>query len=247
MPEPFLIRYLQPLLGGRRAECFDLVMEALKGGLPAEDLIQGVVWPAMAQVERLFRDDRINTAAEHMACRINRTVADQLQAHLTRRPTNGRRVIIACADGPHEELGAQMVGDLFQADGWEVFFVGGGVPDDEVLAMVGQLRPHALLIFGAIPEAVPNTRALIERIREVGTCPTMNIVVIGGIFNRAEGLWREVGADAFSEDLKGVLQTANELGPRVPHTSRVGLVKKRRRRRKAAAAVTVAVVAGTEA
>ncbi len=241
MPEPFLIRYLQPLLAGRRAECFDLITSALRSGSSAEQLICDVVWPAMAQVERLFRDDRINTATEHLASRINRTVADQLQAHLPRANSNGRRVVITCADGPHEELGAQMVADLFQADGWEVYFVGGGVPDDEILAMVGQLRPHVLLIFGAHPEAVPNTRALVERIREVGTCPTMNIVVIGGIFNRAEGLWREVGADAFSDSLRGVLTTANTLGPRVPNTPRVGVVKKRRRRRKSAVATPMAV------
>jgi methanogenic corrinoid protein MtbC1 len=232
MPEPFLIRYLQPLLTGRRAECFDLVSDALRGGAKAEDLVSEVLWPAMAQVERLFRDDRINTAVEHMACRINRTLADQLQVHLEREPAIGKRVIIACADGPQEELGAQMVGDLLQARGWDVYFPGGGVPDDELLALIGQHRPHVFLIFGAIPEAVPNTRALIERIREVGACPTMNIVVIGGIFNRADGLWREIGADAFCETPAAVLETAPQLGPRTPHAPRLGIVKKRRRRRK---------------
>jgi MerR family transcriptional regulator, light-induced transcriptional regulator len=241
MPEPFLIRYLQPLLAGRRAECFELVAAALQSCTPAEELICDVVWPAMAQIERLFRDDRINTAVEHMACRINRTIADQLQAHLPKCPPNGKRAVIACADGPHEELGAQMVGDLFQANGWEVYFLGGGVPDDEILAMLGQLRPGVLLVFGSQPEAVPNTRAVIERIRDVGTCPTMNIVVTGGIFNRAEGLWREIGADAFCESLRGVLTLANELGPRVPHAPRLGLVKKRRRRRKNAALTPVPV------
>jgi methanogenic corrinoid protein MtbC1 len=237
MPEPLLIHYLQPLLAGRRAECFALLTEALHSGTPAETLLADVLWPALAQVERLHRDDRINTAVEHLASRINRTLADQLQAHLPRRPANGQRVLVTCADGPHEELGAQMVADLFQADGWEVFSLGGGVPDDEVLALVGQLRPQVLLIFGAVPEAVPATRALVERIREIGTCPTMNIVVIGGIFNRAEGLWREVGADASCEHLREVLPLANGLGPRVPNAPRVGLVKKRRRRRKTAALV----------
>ena len=235
MPEPLLIRYLQPLLGGRRAECFELIGDAVhEEGVPAEELICDVVWPAMAQVERLYRDDRINTAVEHMACRINRTVADQLQEHLPRRPAKARQVIVACADGPHEELGAQTIADLFQADGWDVYFVGGGVPDDEILALVGQVRPQVLLICGARPEAVPNTRAMIERIRDVGVCPTMNIIVTGGIFNRADGLWQEVGADACCESPRSVIATANELGPRPPNAPRLGIVKKRRRRRKAA-------------
>lgn len=232
MPEPFLIRYMQPLLAGRRAECFDLISDAVRNQIAAEDLICDVVWPAMAQTDRLYRDDRINTAIEHMACRINRTVADQLQAHLPMRERNGKRVLVASADSSHEELGAQIMADLFQAHGWEVFFVGGGVPDDEILAMVGQLHPEVLLVFGSHPEAVPNTRAMVERVREVGVCPTMNVIVTGGIFNRAEGLWREIGADAYAEQPRLVLSTASELPPRQPHAPRLGIVKKRRRRRK---------------
>ncbi len=236
MPEPFLIRYMQPLLAGRRAECFDLVHQAVREGTPADELLCDVVWPSLAQIERLYNDDRINSAVEHMAYRINRTVADQLQPHLPRNTAKGKRVVVACADHEGEELGAQMMADLFQSDGWEVFFVGGGVPDDEILSMVGQLRPHLLLIFGAHPEAVANTRAMIERIRDIGVCPTMNIMVTGGIFNRADGLWQEVGADAFCGQPRAVVAAANEMGPREPHAPRMGIVKKRRRRRKNQAA-----------
>jgi len=114
-----------------------------------------------------------------------------------------------------------------------VYFVGGGVPDDEILAMVGQVRPDMLVIYGAEPEAVPNTRALVERIRDVNACPTMNVIVTGGIFNRADGLWREIGADAFGDRPRLVLQIASELPPRTPHMPRLGIVKKRRRKRKA--------------
>lgn len=237
MPEPLLIRYLQPLLAGRRAECFELIAQAVRSGIAADELLCDVVWPARAQIERLYQDDRIDTAMEHLACRINRTVADQLQAHLPRRSPNGRRVLVTSADGPQEELGAQMVADLFQADGWEVSFVGGGVPDDEILSMVGQYRPHVLVIFGAHAEAVAHTRAMIERIREVGVCPTMNIIASGGIFNRAENLWQEVGADAFAEAPRSVVATASRLEPRHPQAPRTGIVRKRRRRRVKALAV----------
>jgi len=235
MPEPFLVRYMQPLLAGRRAECFQLIADALRKGTSAEELLCDVIWPASAQIERLYRDDRINTASEHLACRINRAVINQLQVHLPTVAPIGKRALVACADASHEELGAEIVSDLLQARGWEVFFVGGGVPHDEILGLVGQLRPEVLLIFGADAEAVPNTRAMIERIREIGVCPTMNVVVIGGIFNRADGLWREIGADAFCDAPRTVCQTLATLSPRQPNAPRLGFVKKRRRQRKAAA------------
>ena len=234
MPEPLLTRYMQPLLAGRRAECFQLIANAVENGQSAEDVICNVVWPAMAQVDRLFRGDRINTAIENMACRINRTVADQLQRHLPTRPTNGKRALIHCAEDVREEVGAQMVADLMQADGWEVFFIGGGVPQDEILGIVGELRPHILLIFGTEPTAVPHVRRMIDLIREIGVCQTMNVVVSGGIYNRADGLWQEVGADVYAENARDLLRLANELRPREPGAPRQGIVKKRRRRRRVA-------------
>lgn len=237
MSEPLLTRYLQPLLAGRRAECFDLIRLALAEGRSAESIMREVLWPAMAQIERLFRGDRVNIAAENMACRINRTVADQLQAHLPVKPPRGKRVLVACADEPREELGAQMIADLLQADGWDVFFVGGGVPYDEMAGVVAQVRPSVLLLFGTEPEGVPLTRRMIEQIRELNACPTMNIIVSGGIYNRADGLWQEVGADVFAPTAADVIETANALGPRQSGgPPRIGLVKQRRRKRKPAAA-----------
>ncbi|MFH1745876.1 MAG: cobalamin-dependent protein [Planctomycetota bacterium] len=232
MPEPLLMRYMQPLLAGRRSECFSVVNNAARTGIPAEELICDVILPAMAQVDRLYRDDRINIATEHMACRINRTLADQLQVYLPEQSRIGKRAIIACAAGEQEELGAEVVGDLLQADGWDIFFLGGGVPIDEILSLVGQLRPDVLLIFGTQPEGVPETRRLVELIRDVGVCPTMNIVVSGGIYNRADGLWQEVGADLYSESVRELRSILYDLPPREPNTPRQGLVKKRRRRRK---------------
>jgi len=234
MPNPLLTRYLQPLLSGRRNECFNIIARAIHDGRPAAGLMREVVWPAMAQMERLFRDDRIDTVTDNMAARINRTVADQLQPHLPVRAPNGRRVIVVCADGEREELGAQLIADLFQSDGWETFLVGAGVPVDELLGQIGRIRPDALLVYGAAPQGAPKVRALVETIRAIGVCPHMNVIVTGGVFNRADGLWREVGADIFADSADDVLQLANGMKPRDPaRAPRTGVVKQRRRKRRA--------------
>lgn len=234
MSEPLLTRFLQPLLAGRRADCLALVRDALERGTPAETLVRDVVLPAMKQVDRLYRDDRINAAVENMAVRINRTIADQLQAHLPRAPATGKRAVVLSAEPLQEEVGAQIVADLLGARGWEVFFLGGGVPRDEVLALIGQLRPQLLLIFGTQPQAVPEVRGLMELIRDVGVCPAMNIVVSGGVFSRADRLWQEIGADHYAQDANELLEIVADLTPRDPGVVRRGFVKKRRRRRRAA-------------
>jgi len=227
-----LEQLVDPLLAGRRCECRQIVKGALQSGIEPRLLYERVMWPVMERVAEMYREDRINLAEEHMATRINRTLTDQLQTHLGRKVTNGKSILITCADDEPEELGAQMCADLFEADGWEVYFVGGGVPNDEILSLVGQLRPYLLLVFGTQPAGVPGVRKLIDMIREVSSNPTMNIMISGGVFNRADGLWREVNADLFAESAAEAVSIAETAEPRKPEIRIPGAPKKRRRRRR---------------
>ena len=133
--------FMEPLLAGDRMACRAIVHKQLSRVKDARRVCFDLLWPAMEQVEGLYRTHRIDTASEHMATRITRALADQVQAAMVREDPNGKRMLITCADGEPEELGAQMAADLFEAAGWDVYFVGGGVPHDEILSRVGQLRP----------------------------------------------------------------------------------------------------------
>lgn len=227
-----LTNYLDPLLRGERRKCRDLVVSAIAEGRRPWELYDEVLWPAMKRVDEMYRRDQINVMEEHMATRINRTVADHLQSRMERGPSLGKRIVIACASGEAEELSAQMCADLFEAQGWDVYLLGGGVPQDEVGSLVGKLQPTILLIVGSRAADAPLVRELIEYIREIGACPTMNIMVSGGVFNRADGLWKEVRADLFSETATEALEVAGSADPRVPEIRVPGAPKKRRRRRR---------------
>lgn len=233
MPLSSLVdRYMDPLLSGRREDCRKILNLAITEADATREVYHGLIWPAMERVDLLYREDRINLASEHMATRINRFLADQLQSQLERTEPKGKRMLVTCADGESEELGAQMCADLFESDGWDVYFVGGGVPNDEVLSLVGQLRPDILLVFGTQPRGVPQVRQLIDLIRDVGVHPTMNIMISGGVFNRADGLWEEINADLFAKTGQEALEIAVEAKPRKPEIRIPGAPKKRRRRRR---------------
>ena len=227
-----LDRYMDPLLKGQRRICRTLITEALDSGIKPQSIYQEVVWPAMAHVDRLYRDDHINVAVEHMATRINRTVADHIQTRLERTPKHDRRILITSAVGEAEEISAQMCADIFEANGWEVYFLGAGIPRDEMGSLVGQLQPEMLMIVGSKATDVPEIRQMIDYIREINACPTMNVLVSGGVFNRAEGLWREVKADFFAPTAAEALEIALGASPRNPEKRVIGGPKKRRRRRR---------------
>lgn len=206
--ENIIGRYLEMLLNGNRIGCREVLGEALKTGTPANTIYTELFWPVMTQIEKLFRENRIDRITENMATRINRTLVDQLQSKLPRKERRHMKMVIACADDEPEELGAQMCADLFESDGWEVKFLGGGIPNDEIIALVGREQPDVLFLYGTKPSGAPDVRRLIDHIRDISACPNMRIMLSGGVFNRAEGLWEEIGADMFAPTAKESLQVA---------------------------------------
>lgn len=206
--EDVLARYLAPLLRGDRKACRSVVEETLQSGIPANSVYLHLIWPVMAEIERLARLDKITSVQEHLATRINRTIVDQLQNKLPRRPARNKRVAVSCTRDELQELGAQIITDLFESDGWEVRFLGGGLNNDDIFAFVNEYAPDVLFMYGTTPKQAPDVRRLIDRIRGVNAWPDLRIIVSGGLFNRAEGLWEEIGADGFAATAAEALQVA---------------------------------------
>jgi len=206
--EQILERYLRGLLEGDRLGCRTVIEETLQMSIPAAAVYTEVIWPIMVEIERLLNAEKINSAQEHMAMRINRAIVDQLQNKLPRRPARSKKVVVCSAATEHGELGAQMMADMFESDGWQVRFLGGGVNDDDMLSFVHEHRPDMLLIYGTIAQRAPAIRKMIDRIKEVNAVPQMRIMVSGGVFNRAEGLWDEIGADLFAPNAREALRVS---------------------------------------
>ncbi|GAG93059.1 unnamed protein product, partial [marine sediment metagenome] len=129
--EGILERYLDALLQGQRQACRGVIEQALQSGTLASSVYLDIIWPIMAEIEKLARAERITPTQEHMATRINRTIVDQLQNKLPHRPSQNKKIVICCAPEELQELGAQILADLFESDGWEVRFLGGGLSNDD--------------------------------------------------------------------------------------------------------------------
>jgi methanogenic corrinoid protein MtbC1 len=199
-------RFFQVLISGDRAGARALVEETRAENVPAEQLAQEVYWPTLEMINSLYRADQLTTLAHHYATRLLRSLANQAQAHYEQKDRRGRRILMFSGPGETDELAGLLVADLAEADGYEVFHGGGGVANDEILAEVGEQRPDILLMFASAPADAPNIRQLIDTIRGVGACPGMQIVVGGGIFNRADGLAEEIGADLWAKTPSELLE-----------------------------------------
>lgn len=193
-------RFFTALISGNRVDARQIVDEALSADVPAERIVSHLFWPTLEQVQNLHRNDQLSELAYNYATRLLRQLVDQMQMRLEQKERKHQRVLLVSGNEQTEELAAQMAADLLEADGYTVWYAGGGIANDELVEQLGEIRAHKLVVFGAVPQTVPYTRLLIDRLHELGVCPELQIIVGGGVFNRADGLAEEIGADLWAHD-----------------------------------------------
>lgn len=193
-------RLFEALTNGDRPSARAIVDECYREGMTAERVVAELFWPTYEQIETLFREDRLTTLAHHMATRLLRSLCDQAAQNFSFNKPIGRSVFAVCGPTDADELAGQMAADLLEAEGFAVNYAGSGIANDELLEIVQNSQPDVLLIFSSAPADLPGIRELIDTMREIGACERVQIVVGGGVFNRAEGLAEEIGADLWAED-----------------------------------------------
>lgn len=232
--ELLMERLFEILINGDRRAARTLLEEMRSSRITSNSLLAEVFWPTYEMIERLHRSDQLTALSYRLATRLLRVMVDQSAASLVLAPRNGRSIFASCGPSDGDELGAQMAVDLLEANGYHITFSGGGVAADEVLAQVQETKPNILLMFCSAPGDLPQIRAMIDRIREIGACPHLQIVVGGGVFNRAEGLAEEIGADLWATDPMELVGVITEAPAHRAQVNETASATARRTRRKAA-------------
>ncbi len=228
-------RFFTSLISGDRAAARDIVDKALQADTPATKILSHLFWPTLDQFQNLHRNDQLTPLAYNFATRLLRQLVDQMQIRLEQSTRRGTKVLIVSGAEQSEEIAAQMAADLLEADGYTVFYAGGGIANDEVVEQLTELKADKLVIFGAVSSTVPATRLLIDRMHEIGANEHVQVIVGGGVFNRADGLAEEIGADLWANNpTELVEQLQAEPGRRMTPDQRTVGRKRRTTKRSAA-------------
>ena len=202
--------FVEAALHGDRQAALTVALEALREGAGVADVYLEILQAAMYEVGRRWEANRITVADEHLATAITQWVLAQLYPRLELPPPSRGRAVITGIEGELHQVGANMVADVLEADGWGVRFLGANVPHAAILDAVEQ---HAADVLGISATMVFHL-ARVERIARDARerfGQELRIVVGGGAFRFTPLLAAEVGADAHAGDLKQAVATLREL------------------------------------
>ena len=204
-------RYVAAQLAGDRQEALRLIREeGLERGLDAPRIALEVIMPAQAEIGRLWQENRIGIAEEHLATAISQLVVSTLYSHFPRAASNGKRVIVACVEGEQHEIGARLAADFLEMAGFVVHFLGANVPTDSLVAMVRTELPHLVVLSSATTLHLAAMRSAISRIRLVGGA-ALPIAVGGGVCAWVQDLADIPGVSCTGTDVHDLVKTSRRL------------------------------------
>ena len=194
-------RYLAAVLAGHRREAFALVEEAVDEGLGIGPLYLDVFQPVLREIGRLWQENRITVADEHLATAITQAAMARVYDRLfLQQRAAGPLLVAACADQERHELGLRMLCDVLEMEGWDTVFLGASVPVEDLVSMVVERRPAVVALSAAIAPHLPRVREAIGAIRRAVPEGGPVIAVGGRAFADDPGLGERLGADLTARD-----------------------------------------------
>jgi len=179
-----LILCLDPLEKTR----FEQKLNGAVAVIPFEEALQRILLPLQRRVGELWHEGRVSVAVEHY---ITKIVQQKLFAVMNQLPVNehGPRVLIACPEGEHHEIGALAVAYLAATRGCHVYYLGPNLPISDLRTLCERVNFDLVLL--SLTEITSDATAaqLLEELESLsGRWP----VAIGGQGARAlEHLLRE--------------------------------------------------------
>ncbi len=199
--------YLSAQLKGNRREALRLLVdEGILRGIPLPTLHLEVIQEAQREIGRLWQENLISVAQEHLATAISQLALSHLYRHLPRDPSNGRTVMLSCVEGELHELGARVASDFLEMAGFDVRFLGANVPTEHLVREVRAQKPDLLALSVTMTYHIPALRQAVAAVREVA--PLLPLAVGGLAFTWVPGLEAELGVPFFGRDARELVASA---------------------------------------
>lgn len=199
--------YLAASVSGRRAHALDVVRGALRAGDSPLDVYIDIFQEALYEVGRRWQDTSLSVAEEHMATATTQFILSVLQEEFVRSGTARGTAVVTGVAGELHVVGASIIANALEADGWDVRFLGTNLPDVGIFSAIDQCGASLVCISVTMSGCVQGARDLIAGIRQ-SSAAQPRILVGGTAFRRDPQLWRTIGADGFASDVRGAHELA---------------------------------------
>jgi MerR family transcriptional regulator, light-induced transcriptional regulator len=182
-----------------RQGAIGVVERAVSAGATLDRVVSGLLAPAQLDAGRRWAAGELGAVEAQAATGIVR--AALARATPTAIVTDKPLVAVACPEGEHHELAAEMVTELLRASGWPATSI--GVPASGLREYLERRRPAALLLSCTTACGLAGAARAIDVAHNCG----IGVIVGGAAFGRDGLRALRLGADAWAPTVKAAAET----------------------------------------
>lgn len=188
--------YLLSILEGDRRAAAACLQCLLESGTPLVDLYEKVITPVLNEMGRMWHLGDVNIAEEHFATATTLSVMAVLAAMTPTAPPNGRTAVVCAAEGNNHEVGARMVADLLEIDGWRTVYLGPNMPAEDLALAVRDFSADLVAISATLHTHIQPTADTIRLLRSTAGFEHVKVIIGGAAVNAVPNACELLGADA---------------------------------------------------
>ncbi len=177
IPQSIYFHYLSALLDGNKYECISIVEKLLEDDVPIKSIYVDLIQRSMYRIGHLWERQRASVASEHLATKISDNILSMMYPEISSGPKCARTIVVTCADKEFHELGARIISDYIEFQGWNSYYLGACTPKEELAKIVVEKQPD---LVGVSVNLYMNMPRMLKMIEEIHSYIPHQQFIIGG-------------------------------------------------------------------
>ena len=173
--------YLSLLLEGNKAGCARIVAKLIADKIDLENLYLALFKRSLYEIGDMWANNKVSVATEHLGTAITEGLMTQAYPLIFRQTHVGKKAVVACVANEYHQIGGKMVADVLELCGWDTYFLGANVPDEGLMTMLQDKKPHLLCLSLSLSANMDHLDKTIRHVR--GQWPKLPIFVGGKAFD----------------------------------------------------------------
>ncbi len=172
--------YISSLLRGEKSHCREIVLSLIHQKIKLKELYLQLFQKSLYEVGDLWEKNKISVATEHLATSITSNLMTLAYPLIFSSEKKGKKVIVTSVANEYHEIGARMIADMMEFEGWDSYFIGSNTPLEDIEKMIREKEPDLLALSVALFFNMNELENILKRINYI--FPDQKIVLGGQAF-----------------------------------------------------------------
>ncbi|WP_312649561.1 helix-turn-helix domain-containing protein [Proteiniclasticum sp.] len=195
IPDYSYEEYMKSLLDGNKKLVRNILLSFLKKGVPSVTIYREYIERSLKEVGELWEKGTLPIWKEHFISELSLENMALIKRRKYQEIEPERPILLITPGAEQHSIGLKMIGDMLEANGHNVMFLGNLIPTDNIIHAIKDRKPYAILLSVTMPYHIEAAKMLIDVIKQNFGAKAPTILIGGTAFDHVENVATITGAD----------------------------------------------------